>query len=85
MRTRDERGTGHTRLYTGKIDGLVVVAEEGVTAFSSASHLTIGKDYTVSKFKPTPGGPLHVQQDPDKKGRQSDAWLTVISVTVTEP
>ena len=47
IRTQEEQSFSkamHTRNYTGTIDGMTVVAEEAITAFSPASQLSVGGD-----------------------------------------
>ena len=70
----------HTRIYTGTVDNVTVTAEEPIS-FMGGSRITVGHDYPVTKFKPQPGGALHVTQDVDKRGKTFDAWLTVLSVS----
>ena len=84
IRSKDEPSFSeplHTRRYTGTIGKMTVTAEEAITLFSHGSHLTVGSDYAVTKFKPAPGGTLHVKEAPDKKGHQTEDWLTVLSVS----
>ena len=83
IRTKEEQSFSkplHTRQYVGVIGDREFTLEEGITAFSPGSHFKVGRDYEVVKVEDRIGKTMKVKEDPDKKGRVTTEWLTVVSV-----